>query len=101
MALHVHKAPCLLDEPAQSALDCAVRRQGLLLAYVTTVVLRARAERGPASGVAPSRNAVAILHCAFCASSVGDVCMAVQHVPVPSSPRTGHDGLLFWKHFTV
>ena len=44
---------------------------------------RAHVERRPASGVAPSRNAVAVLHCAFCASSVGDLCMAVQHVPVP------------------
>ena len=25
MALHVRMAPCLLDEPVQSALDCAVR----------------------------------------------------------------------------
>ena len=45
--------------------------------------LRAHVERGPASGVAPSRNAVAILHCT---SSVGDLNMAVQHVPVPSPP---------------
>ena len=34
----------------------------------------------------PSRNAAAILHCAFCGSSVGDLCMAVQHVPVPGPP---------------
>ena len=47
---------------------------------------RAHVERGPASGVAPSRSAVAILHCALCATSVGDLCMAVQHVPVPGPP---------------
>ena len=47
---------------------------------------RAHMERGPASGVAPSRSAVAILHCAFCASSVGDLCMSLQHVPVPGPP---------------
>ena len=47
---------------------------------------RAHVERGPASGVAPSRSAVATLHCGFCASSVGDLSMAVQHVPVLSPP---------------
>ena len=40
----------------------------------------AHVERGPASGVAPSRSPVATLHCAFCACSVVDLCMAVQHV---------------------
>ena len=29
---------------------------------------------------------MAILHCAFCASSIGDLCMAVQHVPLPGPP---------------
>ena len=48
--------------------------------------LRAHTERGPASGVAPSHSAVAILHCAFCANSVGDLCIAVQLVPVPGPP---------------
>ena len=47
---------------------------------------RAHVERGPASGVAPGRSAVAILHFAFCANSVGDLCMAVQHVPAPGPP---------------
>ena len=45
-----------------------------------------RSERGRASGVAPSRSAVAILHCTFCANSVGDLCIAVQYVPVPGPP---------------
>ena len=53
-----------------------------LLAHGSMPFRRAHVERGPASGVAPSRDAVAILHCAFCASSVGDLCMAVQHEPV-------------------
>ena len=43
-------------------------------------------EREPASGVAPSRSAIAILHGAFCASSVGDLCISVQYVPVPGPP---------------
>ena len=55
---------------------------------------------GLASGVAPSRNAVAILHCAFCASSVGDLCMAVQHVPV-GPPALSMMACLFWVHFAV
>ena len=96
-------APCLLDEPAQCALACAMwpvlappylQQKGWNGCVArdcshmspSLPFLRAHADRRPASGVAPSRNAVAILHCAFCGSSVGDLSMAVQHVPVPGAP---------------
>ena len=118
MALHVCVAPCLLHESAQCALDCAMRpvpgsricskkgwngcvARDCLHMSPSLPFLRAHVDRGPASGVAPRSNAVAILHCAFCGSSVRDLCMAVQHVPASGLPCTEHDGLLFWKHFTV
>ena len=100
-ALQVRAAPSLLNKPAQGVLDCVVRsgpaspvlaakrvervRRQRLFTHVPITALP-HVDRGPASGVAPSRNAVAVLHCAFCASSVGDLCMAVQHMPVPGPP---------------
>ena len=47
---------------------------------------KAHVERGPVSGVTPSRSAVAIIHRTFCNTSVGDLCMVVQFVPVPGPP---------------
>ena len=105
MALQVRVAPCLFNEPAQGEV-CWTARCGLVLAppywqqngwkgcaardcshmSPSLPFRRAHVERGPASGVAPSRSDVAILHCAFCANSVGDLCMAIQHVPVPGPP---------------
>ena len=94
----------MLNEPAQGVLDrtvrsvpgspatcsrtgwkgCAARECSHMSPSLP--FRRAHVERGLASGVAPRRGAVAILYCAFCASSVGDLCMAVQHVPVPGPP---------------
>ena len=88
---------CLSNESAQGALDCSVRsvsgssimqqkewngcdaRDGSHM-RPSLSYFNAHTERGPASGAAPRRNAVAILHCAFCATSLGDLCTAVQLV---------------------
>ena len=99
MAPHVCVAPCLLNEPSQCALDRTMLSgcgslilTGALSETVRTCPHLAFAQRhtkiaDTAFGAAPSRNAVAILHCAFCGSSVGDLCMAVQHVPVLGPPH--------------
>ena len=84
MALQVRAALCLPDEPAQGVLDrtarsgpgfpvlaakrvVRVRRQRLLPHMSPSLPFRrAHVEHGPASGVAPSRSVVTILHHAFC-----------------------------------
>ena len=71
-----------------------VRLQWVIARFALVALAHGQA-RGPASGGGPSRKAVAILHCAFCRISVGDLCMAVQIVADPCPPArsmmAGHD----------
>ena len=118
MALHVRVSSCLFNQPAQGALDRTVRSgpgspvlaadrwKGCSVSDCSHTsplfpFRRAHVERGPVSGVAPSRSAVAILHCAFCASSVGGLCMAVQLVPVPGPPALSMIACCSGRHVTM
>ena len=99
MALHVRVTACMLDKPVQRAQDCSVRSgpgslalaaknvkmvlSQRLFAHVSVIASAQGTQRGPASGVAPSRSAVAILHWAFrntCAwPSTSCQCLVHQH----------------------
>ena len=114
MALHVCVAP-LSNEPAQVVAVwswvppylAAERVERVLPAIAHTCLHHynlPQGTRGARTSVGAQRQAVTpwpSLHCTFCASSIGDLCMARPAGASARSASTEHGGLLFWKHFTV